>query len=389
MKIRSRITIVLCSFLLSSVGVLSLFTTPSNAWVPLGSHGTTGHLNGSVAIGGSTLSMSVVTNELFFTGSSSSGSSIHNICFTTSSFLPPNSYMNFTITFTGNIAGKFVGIPGNDRLQILDVDATYNGEGATYNITALSRSNNNNYWCLSTNSQVMWYNLPASYGLRVSSISWGAVLGGTGFVDDVASIKNQLQAIHSDQNEIKNSVNTIRDTLSNMSFPDPSGAIKDASDLAHKDSQAQLEEQKKQTEEQKKQTEAIEQTKDFVTDTSTPDSSDIANSDSVPGVGLLPDGPLDSLLLLPVNLLNSIIRSLGGTCSPISIPLPDYVGSSEKMTFPCMDSIIYSGKFAPLATVIGSVASGFILFYYLKHLYKKVDRATSLETTDEDEWGIL
>lgn len=389
MKIRSRITIVLCSFLLSSVGVLSLFTTPSNAWVPLGSHGTTGHLNGSVAIGGSTLSMSVVTNELFFTGSSSSGSSIHNICFTTSSFLPPNSYMNFTITFTGNIAGKFVGIPGNDRLQILDVDATYNGEGATYNITALSRANNNNYWCLSTNSQVMWFGLPASYGLRVSSISWGAVLGGTGFVDDIASIKNQLQAIHSDQNEIKNSVNTIRDTLSNMSFPDPSGAIKDASDLAHKDSQAQLEEQKKQTEEQKKQTEAIEQTKDFVTDTSTPDSSDIANSDSVPGVGLLPDGPLDSLLLLPVNLLNSIIRSLGGTCSPISIPLPDYVGSSEKMTFPCMDSIIYSGKFAPLATVIGSVASGFILFYYLKHLYKKVDRATSLETTDEDEWGIL
>lgn len=389
MKKRSRITIVLCSFLLSSVGVLSLFTTPSNAWVPLDSHGTTGHLSGSVTVGGSTLSMSVVTNELFFTGSSSSGSSIHNICFTTSSFLPPNSYMNFTITFTGNIAGKFVGIPGNDRLQILDVDATYNGEGATYNITALSRSNNNNYWCLSTNSQVMWYNLPASYGLRVSSISWGAVLGGTGFVDDVASIKNQLQAIHSDQNEIKNSVNTIRDTLSNMSFPDPSGAIKDASDLAHKDSQAQLEEQKKQTEEQKKQTEAIEQTKDFVTDTSTPDSSDIANSDSVPGVGLLPDGPLDSLLLLPVNLLNSIIRSLGGTCSPISIPLPDYVGSSEKMTFPCMDSIIYSGKFAPLATVIGSVASGFILFYYLKHLYKKVDRATSLETTDEDEWGIL
>ena len=247
MKIRSRITIVLCSFLLSSVGVLSLFTTPSNAWVPLGSHGTTGHLNGSVAIGGSTLSMSVVTNELFFTGSSSSGSSIHNICFTTSSFLPPNSYMNFTITFTGNIAGKFVGIPGNDRLQILDVDATYNGEGATYNITALSRANNNNYWCLSS-YQRMWGSLPSNVIVRVSPVSWGSVLGGTGLVNDVASIKNQLQSIHSDQNEIKNSVNTIRDTLSNMSFPDPSGAIKDASDLAHQDANNQIDATNKTTE---------------------------------------------------------------------------------------------------------------------------------------------
>lgn len=246
----SRISfLVVCLLALFSSFFVSLLTpSPANAWIPLDSHGTTGFVNGTVRVDSSDRPMYLATEELVFNGSLSPGSSIHNICFTTSSFLPPNSYMNFTITFTGNIAGKFVGIPGNDRLQILDVDATYNGEGATYNITALSRANNNNYWCLSTNSQMMWFNLPGSYGLRISSISWGTVLGGTGFVDDISAIKNQLQAIHSDQNEIKNSVNTIRDTLSNMSFPDPSGAIKDASDLAHQDANNQIDATNKTTE---------------------------------------------------------------------------------------------------------------------------------------------
>lgn len=150
-------------------------------------------------------------------------------------------------------------------------------------------------------------------------------------------------------------------------------------DQMHEDNQAMLDEQKKQTE-------AINETKDFITDTSEPDSSDIATSDSLPSVGLLPPGPVDSILLLPVNIMNSILSSLGGSCSPIVAPLP-FVG--ENITFPCFGDTIYNGDFAPLANIIGVVASAFILYGYLKHLYKKVDRATSLETNDEDEWGVL
>ncbi len=245
----SRISfLVVCLLALFSSFSVSLLTpSPANAWIPLDSHGTTGFINGTVRVGSSDRAMSINGGDLIYGLGSASGYEIYNICFTTSSFLPPNSYMNFTVTLTGNVAGDFYGIPGNDRLQILDVDATYNGEGATYNITALSRANNNNYWCLSS-YQRMWGSLPSNVIVRVSPVSWGSVLGGTGFVNDVASIKNQLQSIHSDQNEIKNSVNTIRDTLSNMSFPDPSGAIKDASDLAHQDANNQIDATNKTTE---------------------------------------------------------------------------------------------------------------------------------------------
>lgn len=157
-------------------------------------------------------------------------------------------------------------------------------------------------------------------------------------------------------------------------------AINDAANQAHKDNEAQLAEMKKQTDLQ-------QQTTDFITNTETPDASDIINSDSLPSVGLLPAGPLDSLLLLPLNIMNSILSSLGGNCEPIIAPLP--FSDGQNITFPCFSDTFYSGEFSVVATLVGTVGSAFILYAYFKHLYKKVDRATSLETTDEDEWGIL
>lgn len=147
------------------------------------------------------------------------------------------------------------------------------------------------------------------------------------------------------------------------------------------------EENAKQLAESQKQTEIMSKTSDFVTDTSTPDASDIANADTLPSVGLLPAGPIDSLLLLPLNIMNSITSSLGGTCSPVIAPLP--FSSGQNITFPCFGDTIYKGDFSILANLIGPVGAAFILYSYFKHLYKKVDRATSLETSDEDEWGIL
>lgn len=160
---------------------------------------------------------------------------------------------------------------------------------------------------------------------------------------------------------------------------DVASAVDNAANQAHSDAEAQLAEQQKANQ-------IAEEQKNFVTDTSTPEAGDIANSDSLPSVGLLPPGPLDSILLLPVNILNSIIQSFGGNCSPVVAPLP-FVG--ENLTFPCFSDTFYTGSMAPLATLLGGVASAFILYKYFKHLYKKVDRAVSLETTDEDEWGIL
>lgn len=135
-----------------------------------------------------------------------------------------------------------------------------------------------------------------------------------------------------------------------------------------------------------KQNDILQGTHDFITDSSTPNPGDIATSDSLPSVGMLPPGPLDSILLLPLNIMNSITSSLGGSCTPIVAPLP-FVG--KNIEFPCFGDTIYKGEFAPLSNLVGVVASAFILYGYLKHLYKKVDRATSLESNDEDEWGVL
>lgn len=131
---------------------------------------------------------------------------------------------------------------------------------------------------------------------------------------------------------------------------------------------------------------SVSETKDFVTDTSVPTSDSIASSESVPGVGLLPAGPLDNLLLLPLNIMNMLVSSLGGTCSPITADIP-YFGN--KLQLMCMTDIFYTGSLAPLGTLIGVIGGAVILLYYFKHLYKKVERAMSLETTDEDEWGII
>lgn len=232
----------------------------------------------------------------------------------------------------------------------------------------------------------------SNLNINVSDLSWVTALSGTTLNNSLGSIKGDTQAMNDKLQQILN--NGITANVDNSGVvsqlqqsqqqahtdaQNTQNAINNASEQAHQDSQAQLEEQKKANE-------IAEEQKNFVTDTSTPEASDIANSSTIPSSGLLPDGPLDSILLLPVNILNSIIQSLGGTCSPIEATLP-FV--DEKLVFPCFNTSVYQGSFEAAGNIVGAIGSAFILYGYFKHLYKKVDRAVSMETTDEDEWGIL
>lgn len=100
--------------------------------------------------------------------------------------------------------------------------------------------------------------------------------------------------------------------------------------------------------------------------------------------GLLPPGPLDSLLNIPFKYLSKTINSLNETCSPLSIP---FVFDSE-LTFPCFDT--YYEEFPSSLKIFTEVVPcAFILIFYFKHLYTKISRATTLETTENDEWGCL
>lgn len=132
---------------------------------------------------------------------------------------------------------------------------------------------------------------------------------------------------------------------------------------------------KKATEEQKK-------TNDFIMDDTEP-NSDISSLGNVQG--LLPPGPVDSLLNIPFKFLSVIVSSLGDLCVPLS---GKFVFNST-LTLPCFTPLFYDKVPDSLMIFINLIPSAFILINYLKHLYKKVDRAVSMDTNSDDEWGVL
>ncbi len=121
---------------------------------------------------------------------------------------------------------------------------------------------------------------------------------------------------------------------------------------------------------------------DYITDDTAPDA-DISGLGNVSG--LLPPGPLDSLLNIPFQFLSILTSSMSGTCVPLT---GDFVWGS-KITLPCFDEIIYGNVNTTLMNFISLIPASFILIKYFKHLYKKVERAVSLESTSDDEWGCI
>lgn len=126
----------------------------------------------------------------------------------------------------------------------------------------------------------------------------------------------------------------------------------------------------------------INDTNNFLKDNTEPDS-DISALGNVQG--LLPPGPVDTLLNIPFTFLSIVSSSLSGTCVPLT---GDFVFGST-LTIPCFGNLFYNNVPAALMIFINLIPSAFILINYFKHLYKKVDRAVSLQTTAEDEWGVI
>lgn len=120
---------------------------------------------------------------------------------------------------------------------------------------------------------------------------------------------------------------------------------------------------------------------DFLTDDTEADV-DISGLGTV--TGLLPEGPVDSLLNIPFTFLSVITSSMGGVCVPVT---GTWVFDST-LTIPCFDSF-YNQVPDYLMNFINLIPSGFILILYFKHLYKKVERAVSLQTTTDDTWGVI
>lgn len=138
--------------------------------------------------------------------------------------------------------------------------------------------------------------------------------------------------------------------------------------------------QEQQVQQQQETNKELGELNDNLTNSDAPDGMDSLGSAS----GWLPPGPVDSLLTLPLSMLNNISTSLGSSCRPINLPIP-FV--NQNLTMPCLNTI-YSqiSGLGVFLNSIGTIAAGFMLYYYFKKLYAYIDNLLSLKNNGEG-WG--
>lgn len=118
-----------------------------------------------------------------------------------------------------------------------------------------------------------------------------------------------------------------------------------------------------------------------VTDTSSPDLGGLSNANT-----WLPQGPVDSIIMLPLNFINTLINKIGSTCSPINLPLPFL--ENKYLTLPCISTLFEQiNGFSTLYNLIGVIGSVYLLYNYLLKFYKWIDDTLSFRENNWQDWG--
>lgn len=104
--------------------------------------------------------------------------------------------------------------------------------------------------------------------------------------------------------------------------------------------------------------------------------------------GWLPPGPVDSVLNLPLTILNSLITNLSNrTCTSVDLPLP-YV--EQTIQLPCLSTIFNQTGFTDVLNTISVPFAIFIYINTLIKLYGWVDETLQFREehwNDVDQWG--
>lgn len=126
---------------------------------------------------------------------------------------------------------------------------------------------------------------------------------------------------------------------------------------------------------------AIGSLEDSIMDDAPPDTGPLGNS-----AGWLPPGPVDSLINLPLTMLQNLSNALGSTCKPLTLTLP-FV--DEDIQLPCLVSVYNKmGELPIWLNTIGTIASGFILFGYFLNLYDWVENRIKMrDNAKARDWG--
>lgn len=118
-----------------------------------------------------------------------------------------------------------------------------------------------------------------------------------------------------------------------------------------------------------------------ITSSDVPSKNDL--SAKLDTTGWLKPGPVDSIINMPLNLINNLLSSLNNnTCSQLVIDIPFL--KDKQLIIPCISTIFEKMGFTDLFNSIGAVASAMILFKYLVGFYKWVDDTLSFR---EQNWG--
>ena len=99
-------------------------------------------------------------------------------------------------------------------------------------------------------------------------------------------------------------------------------------------------------------------------------------------VDIIPSGPLDTLILLPLNMISKFKTLLSeGVCESISITIPIV---NYELTLPCVMDYLgtYINGFSIFINIIGVIFGSLILYRYLISLYSWFLKLLSLDTQD-------
>lgn len=120
---------------------------------------------------------------------------------------------------------------------------------------------------------------------------------------------------------------------------------------------------------------------DTLTDSSSPDLGGLGNTST-----WLPQGPVDSIIMLPLNFINTLVSKIGSTCSPVNLPIP-FV-ENKYLTLPCMSTIFGQIEgFSTLFNLVGVIGSVYLLYNYLLKFYKWIDDTLSFRENNWQDWG--
>ena len=100
----------------------------------------------------------------------------------------------------------------------------------------------------------------------------------------------------------------------------------------------------------------------------------------------LPQGPVDSIIMLPLNLINTIISKFDNACTPVQLPIPFL--ENKFLTLPCVSTLFEQiNGFSTLFNLIGVIGSVYLLYNYFVRFYKWVDDTLTLRENTWQDWG--